>query len=127
MNAPLRSNAVSPALELLLLTYPLIQITRGVKRENYMRAWTRTAIAEARGILGDEPHALPEHPKAALLALHEIVLEMGEALGLSSVDFTAAYNDRRESMERGESITRATERAMAMLALFCARRMETGL
>ncbi len=128
MNAPLGTMpAVSPGIELLLLTHPLIKICRGARRETLMHCWTRTALAEARKALGDDPRALPENPKAALMALHQTVLEMGESLGIERGEFFTAYTERQDSAAIPDGISRVTERAMAMLALFCARRMERDL
>ncbi len=128
MNAPLRTMAaVAPGIELLLLTHPLIKICHGARKETLMHAWTRTALAEARKALGEDHRGLPETPKAALLALHETVLEMAESLGIARGEFFAAYSERQDSGAIPEGISRVTERAMAMLALFCARRMELEL
>jgi hypothetical protein len=128
MNAPIRTMpAVSPGVELLLLTHPLIRILHGARKDSYMRAWTRLALAEARNVTGDDARALPDNPKAALLALHEAVLEMGENLGIERGAFFEAYTRREESGAIPEAIGRVTERAIAMLTLFCARRIEREL
>lgn len=129
MNAPLRRiEAISPATELLLLTHSVIRNLHGARKETLMRAWTRAALAETRDAIGEE-RVLPENPRAALLALHEAVLELGEALGIERIEFMDSFNARADSGRQSipENATSVTERCVALLALFCARRMEQSL
>lgn len=130
MNAPLRSvTSPSPAMEMLLITYPLTRILRGAKKETFMRAWARMALAEARQVLNRQETELPTDPRAVLLSLHAAVLEMGDALDIDRIEFAAQFNARAEDFERGvpAGLSAATERCMATLALFCARRLEREL
>jgi hypothetical protein len=124
MNAPL-NHRLGGDLELLFTIQPLLNILRGDKRERLHRAFVDVALGLATTVFEKDETALPASPREALLALHKTTLDLCARGGVARVELTSAYNEHGESgtFENG-GIAEAAERALALLALFHARRLQ---
>lgn len=128
MAGPQLSVLPTPTVSLLLSAYPLIRLLRGEKKDHFRRAWIACALQQASAFMGCEEGRLPVHPRAALLALHEAVLQLGEMHGITRRDFVEKFNEHAESGEfsKPEDADEAIRRCVALLSMLCARRLENA-
>jgi|ERR1051326_3336648 hypothetical protein len=116
----------SATVNLLLASQRLIHLLHGDKRDFFRRAWIACALQQASIVMRIEEDRLPTQPRAAVLALHEAVLQLGEAHGITRRDFVEAFNDHGESGDYGkaDSADEAIARCVSLLTVLSARRLE---
>jgi hypothetical protein len=88
-----------PVTELLLLSFPLIRIAGGAKRQSISRAWLNAAQHKAAEWLDMEIANLPKDPRAAALAIVRTAFHLAAASGIGRPELVQFFNDAGESGE----------------------------
>jgi hypothetical protein len=116
--------AKAPALvELLLLVRPLIDQTRGDKREALSRAWINAFNNMVTEMFGLDEGRLPTSKRGAIEALMRLSLQLAKDDGMSGMDLLQFYNRTADSgalielIDHDQAITRGFGLLGVMAAL----------
>jgi len=111
-------------LDLALSCAPLLKHLTGDKRERLQRAFICSADHLGLAIMPELEGRLPVTAKEAALELHKAVLDLCCRAGLRGQELVENYNNIREGASYGPGTTgEAAERALALLAIFHARKI----
>lgn len=115
---------MSAAVDFLIAAHPLLRFVRGEKKDFLRRAWIAAALEQAGIAMNKDIAALPTSPRAALLALHRAVLELGVAAGVERMEFVQHFNDHGEAGGTACTPDEAIEAARGLFLTLLARKLE---
>lgn len=111
-------------LDLALAVQPLLGVLSGDKRDRLRRAFISSAEHIGLTTMPEAEGRLPIDAKTAALELHKAIIDLCMRAGLSRRDLTEHFNEHAEGASFGNgSIGEASERSLALLAIFHARKL----
>lgn len=116
-----------PDVDLLLMTYSLIALTKGEKRRRLRQVWINSSRRVATEALGLDVSLLPLSPSNAVLALFKATLDLADVCGVPRVELVEHFNLRGESgaVAKPEALDGAIADCFAfVMALASARQLQ---